>query len=54
MNQQNPYGTSGGGFNPNSTYTGPVQSMDLQQVPNYLDNLNGLGGRTEEIGRAHV
>jgi protein involved in polysaccharide export with SLBB domain len=43
---QNPYGT-GGGFNPNANYTGPVQSMDLQQVPNYVDNLNALGGRTE-------
>lgn len=45
-NQQNPYGTSGG-YAGGATYNGPVQSMDLQPVPNYIDNLNGLGGRTE-------
>ncbi|HEX6771150.1 MAG TPA: SLBB domain-containing protein [Acidobacteriaceae bacterium] len=45
--QQNPYGAGGGGFNPGANYTGPVQSMDLQPVPNFIDNLNGFGGRTE-------
>jgi protein involved in polysaccharide export with SLBB domain len=44
--QQNPYGT-GGGSSSGSIYTGPTQSMDLQPVPNYIDNLNGTGGRTE-------
>jgi protein involved in polysaccharide export with SLBB domain len=43
---QNPYGT-GGGSSGGSIYTGPTQSMDLQPVPNYVDNLNGTGGRTE-------
>jgi protein involved in polysaccharide export with SLBB domain len=46
--QQNPYGNGGGGSAGSSNiYAGPVQSMDLQPVPNYIDNLNGLGGRTE-------
>jgi protein involved in polysaccharide export with SLBB domain len=44
--EQNPFGagagTAGGG-----AIAVPAQSMDLQGVPNYLDNLNGLGGRTE-------
>jgi protein involved in polysaccharide export with SLBB domain len=44
--EQNPYGTSGG-YSGNGTYAGPQQSMDLQPVPNYVDNLNVLGGRTE-------
>ena len=44
--QQNPYGT-GGGAAGGINYTGPTQSIDLQPVPNYIDNLNGLGGRTE-------
>jgi protein involved in polysaccharide export with SLBB domain len=45
--QQNPYGTGGGSSSGGSIYSGPVQSIDLQPVPNYIDNLNGLGGRTE-------
>jgi protein involved in polysaccharide export with SLBB domain len=48
--QQNPYETGGGGAAGGATYTGPAQSMDLQGVPNYIDNLNGLGGRTEATG----
>ncbi|HEY3988868.1 MAG TPA: SLBB domain-containing protein [Acidobacteriaceae bacterium] len=44
--QQSPYGT--GGANPaGSNLNIPGQSIDLQGVPNYIDNLNGLGGRTE-------
>ncbi|MDQ1452321.1 MAG: hypothetical protein QOK38_2187 [Acidobacteriaceae bacterium] len=47
---QNPYGTGGGGgytgaggnFNNNAP-----QSMDLQSVPSFVDNLNGLPGRSE-------
>ncbi|MEA2539740.1 MAG: hypothetical protein QOH35_1106, partial [Acidobacteriaceae bacterium] len=47
---QNPYGTGGGGgytgaggnFN-----NGAPQSMDLQSVPSFVDNLNGLPGRSE-------
>jgi protein involved in polysaccharide export with SLBB domain len=45
--QQNPYGAGGTSGANSNIYTGPVQSMDLQPVPNYVDNLNGLGGRTE-------
>jgi protein involved in polysaccharide export with SLBB domain len=45
--QQNPYGTGGGSAGGTNIYTGPAQSMDLQPVPNYVDNLNGLGGRAE-------
>jgi protein involved in polysaccharide export with SLBB domain len=37
--QQNPYGTGGGGGS-NINITGSA-SMDLQQVPNYTDNLSG-------------
>lgn len=50
--QQNPYeaGGAGGGVGGGATYTGAAQSMDLQGVPNYIDNLNGLGGRTEATG----
>jgi protein involved in polysaccharide export with SLBB domain len=44
--QQNPYGT-GGGSTGGANYGGVVQSLDLQDVPNYLDNLNGISGRTE-------
>jgi protein involved in polysaccharide export with SLBB domain len=45
--QQNPYGAGGASGANSNIYTGPVQSMDLQPVPNYVDNLNGLGGRSE-------
>jgi protein involved in polysaccharide export with SLBB domain len=45
--QQNPYGTGGGygggGINLNN---GPAQSMDLQSVPTYTDNLGGRGEGT--------
>jgi protein involved in polysaccharide export with SLBB domain len=43
---QNPYGAGGGNVG-GGNYTGGTESMDLQQVPNYTDNLNGQGGRTE-------
>jgi protein involved in polysaccharide export with SLBB domain len=46
-NQQNPFGVGGGGgFNGGTNYPGYSQSIDLQGVPEYVDNLNGLG-RTE-------
>jgi protein involved in polysaccharide export with SLBB domain len=45
-NAQNPYGTGGaygaGGIN----VSGPAQSIDLQQVPTYTDNLGGRGEGT--------
>jgi protein involved in polysaccharide export with SLBB domain len=45
--QQNPYGAGGGNAGGGANYTGVPQSMDLQQVPNYVDNLSGFAGRTE-------
>jgi protein involved in polysaccharide export with SLBB domain len=51
---QNPYGAgasgaagAGGGSAGGGNFTGTPESMDLQQAPNYIDNLNGQGGRTE-------
>src|SRR3954454_10130170 len=41
---QNPYGTGGGGYGSGINITGGAASMDLQQVPNYSDNLGGRGG----------
>jgi protein involved in polysaccharide export with SLBB domain len=42
--QQNPYGTGGGYGGGGINLSGPSQSIDLQQVPTYTDN---LGGRAE-------
>jgi protein involved in polysaccharide export with SLBB domain len=51
--QQNPLGNNGGPFGGGAgggggnITGGPGQSMDLQPIPDFNDNLNGLGGGTE-------
>jgi protein involved in polysaccharide export with SLBB domain len=44
--QQNPYGTGGGYAGGGINLSGPAQSMDLQSVPTYTDNLGGRGEGT--------
>jgi protein involved in polysaccharide export with SLBB domain len=50
---QNPYGTGSSTGGAAGNYTGPTQSMDLQPVPNYVDNLSDQGGGRTEGTNAH-
>jgi protein involved in polysaccharide export with SLBB domain len=50
---QNPYGTGSGSGGGAGNYTGPSQSVDLQPVPNYVDNLSDQGGGRTEGTNSH-